>query len=111
MTTEQVAKKLVELCQRGTFEEATKTLYAQDIVSVEPRPMGDMPAEAGVSGQSAPRQNGGSRITRFTARARLGRSSQPPEFLSTHPSHGHRIQQLQGWMPEALAEYQKATQS
>ncbi len=28
------------------------------------------------------------------------------EFLSTHPSHGTRIQQLQKWMPEALALYQ-----
>jgi len=27
---------------------------------------------------------------------------QPPEFLSTHPSHGTRIEQLQEWMPEAL---------
>ena len=30
----------------------------------------------------------------------------PPEFLSTHPGHGTRIQQLQSWMPEALALYQ-----
>ena len=30
---------------------------------------------------------------------------QPPEFLSTHPSHGTRIAQLQKWMPEALALY------
>jgi predicted Zn-dependent protease len=27
------------------------------------------------------------------------------EFLSTHPSHGTRIKQLQEWMPEALALY------
>jgi len=30
---------------------------------------------------------------------------QPPEFLSTHPSHGTRIKQLQEWMPEALSFY------
>lgn len=30
---------------------------------------------------------------------------QPPEFLSTHPSHGTRIEQLQEWMPEALSSY------
>jgi predicted Zn-dependent protease len=29
----------------------------------------------------------------------------PPEFLSTHPGHGTRIQQLQAWMPEALDLY------
>ena len=30
---------------------------------------------------------------------------QPPVYTSTHPSHGQRIQQLQGWMPEAEREY------
>ncbi|MGH7256356.1 MAG: M48 family metallopeptidase [Nitrospirales bacterium] len=33
---------------------------------------------------------------------------QPPEFLSTHPSHGTRITQLQQWIPEALLSYQHA---
>lgn len=37
-----------------------------------------------------------------------GRGGQPPEFASTHPSHGTRIQQLQGWMPEAMKEYNNA---
>jgi predicted Zn-dependent protease len=32
--------------------------------------------------------------------------SQPPEFLSDHPSHGTRIQQLESWMPQALKEYE-----
>ena len=45
MTTEEVAKKLVELCDKGEYEEATRTLYDPEIVSVEPRPMGDMPPE------------------------------------------------------------------
>ncbi len=31
----------------------------------------------------------------------------PPEFLSTHPSEGTRIQRLQQLMPEALAIYDK----
>lgn len=34
--------------------------------------------------------------------------AQPPEFLSTHPSHGTRIENLQSWMAEALDEYKKA---
>jgi predicted Zn-dependent protease len=33
---------------------------------------------------------------------------QPPQFLSDHPSHGTRIQQLEGWMPQALEEYQRS---
>ena len=36
---------------------------------------------------------------------RMGEASggqSPPEFMSSHPSHGTRIQQLQEWMPEAL---------
>ena len=38
MATEEVAKKLVELCNQGAFEEAINTFYGKDIVSVEPRP-------------------------------------------------------------------------
>jgi predicted Zn-dependent protease len=34
--------------------------------------------------------------------------AQPPEFTSTHPSHGRRIQDLQAFMPKALAEYDRA---
>jgi metalloendopeptidase OMA1, mitochondrial len=30
---------------------------------------------------------------------------QPPEFLSTHPSHGKRIEQIQEWMLEAMSHY------
>ncbi|HZN43820.1 MAG TPA: M48 family metallopeptidase [Nitrospiraceae bacterium] len=33
---------------------------------------------------------------------------QPSEYLSTHPSHGTRIEQLTEWMPEALALYESA---
>jgi predicted Zn-dependent protease len=32
------------------------------------------------------------------------------EFLSTHPGHDTRIDQLKSWMPEAMALYQKRTQ-
>lgn len=32
---------------------------------------------------------------------------QPPEFLSTHPSHETRIQDLKGWIPEAMQYYKK----
>ena len=32
-----------------------------------------------------------------------GAGDGPPEFLSTHPSHGSRIEALRGWMDEALA--------
>ncbi|MGI8437841.1 MAG: SnoaL-like domain-containing protein [Chthoniobacterales bacterium] len=46
MNTQEVAKRLVELCQKGEFEKAVNTLYAEDIVSVEPQAMGDIPAEA-----------------------------------------------------------------
>ena len=34
--------------------------------------------------------------------------SQPPEFLSSHPSHGTRIQQLEAEMPKAMEEYNKS---
>ncbi len=34
-----------------------------------------------------------------------GRPS-PPEFLSTHPSHGTRIREIEQWIPEAMRYYQ-----
>ena len=34
--------------------------------------------------------------------------SSPPEFLSTHPAHETRIENLQKWMPEAMARYERA---
>jgi predicted Zn-dependent protease len=32
----------------------------------------------------------------------------PPEFLSTHPTHGTREQQIRAWLPEAMRYYQAA---
>jgi hypothetical protein len=45
MNTEEVARKLVEHCQKGEWMKAIEELYAKDIVSVEPRAMENMPAE------------------------------------------------------------------
>lgn len=45
MNTEEVAKQLVALCEKGEFVEAAKSLYGDDIVSVEPRAMGGIPTE------------------------------------------------------------------
>jgi predicted Zn-dependent protease len=39
--------------------------------------------------------------------ATLSGGQQPPEFLSTHPSHDTRIKDLQGWIPEAMQYYKK----
>jgi predicted Zn-dependent protease len=36
---------------------------------------------------------------------KLSNGQKPPEFLSTHPSEGRRIEQLQKYMPEALQYY------
>jgi SnoaL-like domain len=35
MTTEEVARRLVELCKEFKFDEATDSLYSPDIVSME----------------------------------------------------------------------------
>ncbi len=40
---------------------------------------------------------------------RLSGGGGPAEFLSTHPGHETRIEQLKEWMPEAMAIYQKRT--
>jgi hypothetical protein len=44
MTTEAVAKRLVELCQAGQGDKAVKELYAKDIVSIEANGTPEMPA-------------------------------------------------------------------
>ena len=36
MTTEQIAKRLIELCRNGKVEEAKEELFADDIISTEP---------------------------------------------------------------------------
>ncbi len=41
---------------------------------------------------------------RFWSRMAEGTGAGPPEFLSTHPSHETRIENLRGWLPEARAE-------
>lgn len=44
---------------------------------------------------------------------RMAESSKdsPPEFLSTHPAHKTRIENLRKWMPEAMARYERATKA
>jgi predicted Zn-dependent protease len=37
----------------------------------------------------------------------LSGGQQPPEFLSTHPSHDTRIKDLNKWIPEAMQHYRK----
>src|SRR4029450_1539316 len=45
---------------------------------------------------------------RFWQRMENVGGPQPPEFLSSHPSHGTRIQQLETEMPKALEEYNRS---
>ena len=37
----------------------------------------------------------------------MGGGQEPPEFMSTHPSHATRISDLKGWIPEAMQYYKK----
>ena len=46
---------------------------------------------------------------RFWQRMDQASQANPPEFLSTHPSHGTRVQQLRALMPKAVEEYERAT--
>ena len=43
MTTMDVGKKLVELCERGKNPKAIEALYSQDILSIEPLSSGTIP--------------------------------------------------------------------
>jgi len=44
----------------------------------------------------------------FWKRMSKNTGGQPPEFMSTHPSHGSRIEQLKEIMPRALEVFEKA---
>jgi len=45
MTTLEIGKKLVDLCNQGKNQECMETLYSPDIVSIEAAAMPNMPAE------------------------------------------------------------------
>ena len=45
-------------------------------------------------------------ISLWERMGQLSRGGGPSEFLSTHPSHETRIDQLKKWMPEAMGIYQ-----
>ena len=60
-------------------------------------------AMAGYNPQSA--------ITFWQRMASLNQNKNTSEFLSDHPSDATRIQQIQGWMPEALQYYNAVTKS
>lgn len=44
----------------------------------------------------------------FWQRMSQSGGGQPPEFMSTHPSHGTRIERLEAVMPKAVAEYERS---
>jgi predicted Zn-dependent protease len=39
---------------------------------------------------------------------RASKGKEPPEFLSDHPSDAHRVQRIEGWLPEAERAYKPA---
>src|SRR5207344_3474724 len=45
MTTEQIAKRLKELCEQGQFEHAIKELFSSDAESIEPNASPDFARE------------------------------------------------------------------
>lgn len=47
----------------------------------------------------------------FWKRMSQAGGNQPPEFMSTHPSHGTRVERLQAFMPKAMAEYEKSSKA
>ena len=45
MKTEQIAKRLAELCNKGEIETAQKELFSNDAISIEPQGTPDFPRE------------------------------------------------------------------
>ena len=56
MTTEEIGRRLVALCQEGKNLEALDTLYARDAETIEAMSTGDMPAR--MQGVDAIRKKG-----------------------------------------------------
>ncbi len=54
MTTEKIARRLVEMCRKGQFNEAQDELYSDDAVSLEPEGSPFAPAR----GRAALREKG-----------------------------------------------------
>ena len=48
---------------------------------------------------------------KFWQRMAAGGGEAPPEWLSTHPSDGHRIRQIESLLPEVMPIYEAATNS
>ncbi|KAI0509450.1 peptidase family M48-domain-containing protein [Xylaria bambusicola] len=44
----------------------------------------------------------------FWERMKRMSEQEPPEWMSTHPSHSNRIQKIQEWMPKALEKLQES---
>jgi predicted Zn-dependent protease len=40
---------------------------------------------------------------------RASKGQEPPEFLSDHPSDAHRVERVEGWLPQAEREYRSHT--
>jgi metalloendopeptidase OMA1, mitochondrial len=40
---------------------------------------------------------------------RASKGQEPPEFLSDHPSDAHRVERVEGWLPQAEREYRGHT--
>ncbi len=51
MTTQEIADQLVSLCRAGKNQEAVETLYAEDILSIEP--VGEEPEARGLEAVKA----------------------------------------------------------
>ncbi len=38
---------------------------------------------------------------------RASKGQEPPEFLSDHPSDAHRVERIEGWLPQAERDYRR----
>jgi len=47
-------------------------------------------------------------VTFWKRMLRASKGKEPPEFLSDHPSDAHRVQRVEGWLPEAERAYRPA---
>jgi predicted Zn-dependent protease len=101
----RVAARIIEAAKRSKYAEMASQFQWEVTVIKDDKTMSEadyigilLAADAGYD----PRES----VHLWERMEQMSSGKGPAEFLSTHPGHETRIEQLKKWMPEAMAIYQ-----
>jgi predicted Zn-dependent protease len=101
----RVAARIIEAAKRSKYAEMASQFQWEVTVIKDDKTMSEadyigilLAADAGYD----PRES----VHLWERMEQMSSGKGPAEFLSTHPGHEARIEQLKKWMPEAMAIYQ-----